>query len=89
MSQTKRITGSGLAHNGYCNLSGVTINKSDAGDTVVRLKNSLDNSGEILWEFWGKDKSCFSKNFHATLLFNIGIYVDITGVVYSVIIEHD
>lgn len=87
MSVAKRLTGSGQVHNGYCNLFGVTINKADSSDTIVRLRDSLDDSGDILWESWLTDKGCFAKNFRPILLFETGIYADITGQVYSVIIE--
>lgn len=88
MGVATRITGSGLVHNGHCNLYAVTINKDGSGDTIVRLRNSLDDVGDIKWEYWGTDKGCFAKNFEPILLFETGIYVDITGNVYSVILEY-
>lgn len=87
MGVAVRITESGQAHNGYCSLFGVTINKADSSDTIVSLRDGLDENGTILWEFWGTDKGCFAKNFEPILLFESGIYVEITGAVYSVMIE--
>ena len=87
MTISKRITSSGLVDNGYHNLFAVTINKAGKTITVVRLRNSLDNSGEILWEFWGNVAGCFVKQFEPSLLFDTGIYADITGEIYSVIVE--
>lgn len=87
MGVAVRMTGSGLVHNGHCNLFGITINKADLADSIVRLRNSLDDTGEILWESWLTDKGCFVKNFEPILLFDTGIYIDITGHVYSVIVE--
>jgi len=87
MSVAKRLIASGLVHNGRCNLYAITINKDDAGDSIYMLKDGLDATGAILWECWATVAGCFIKNFIPQLLFETGLYLDITGKAYSVILE--
>lgn len=87
MGVSSRHTASGVVHNERCNLFAITINKADAKASVIMLKDGLDEQGAILWEGCESSPGCTTKSFQPWLLFETGLYLDIVGDVYSVIIE--
>lgn len=82
-----RITTSSLLYSSSCHIYGVTINKSNASAVVVKLKNGLDASAPTVWEVRVTGLRPWSKNFWPWIAHSEGIYVDIIGNVYSVIVE--
>lgn len=83
-----RLTASGLVWGASAHVYAITVNKNTTASAIVKLRNGLTVAGTILWEGWWDTKVCMSKNFYPWLRFDTGLYLDITGAVYSVIIEY-
>lgn len=66
----------------------ITVNKSFIAAAIVQLKDGLDATGAVLWEVRLAGLQPFSKNFWPWLGFSNGLYLDITGSVYSVVVEY-
>jgi len=82
------ITTSRLLYSGSADAFAVTVNKDAVAAVVVQLIDGSGPGDPVKWEVRVAGLEPFVKQFRPWLLFPNGLYINIVGSPYSVIVEY-